>query len=142
MKHSANEPMSPATANLARAWERDREWQIAWFQIIMIVIVCVVAAILLFWATVLLRAPVSAPAPVPAQKLIETVQEGMIVVWDGPGPMPPEVREKIWPTTETAKTRSMDFIMPTPAAGLPAPLDRRKPRRIDPPIEVMDGGKP
>jgi len=45
-----------------------------------------------------------------------------------------EVRDVL--TSEAAAVSTPDFVMPTPAAGLPEPLDRRKPRRMEPPERI------
>ena len=56
------------------------------------------------------------------QRNVKQIEEGLRYEWLGPGPMPVEVREKVWPTTPTI----------TPA---PTP-DRRKPRPLDPPERI------
>jgi hypothetical protein len=123
---TGSEPVTPARANLARALERDHlEWRgdvvQAWLWTLMFAVAAVIVLVLLILATRAAAPPDSKQA---GQTKRREPEEGMWL----------EVRDVL--TTETAAVSTPDFCMPTPAAGLPEPLDRRKPRRLEPPERI------
>jgi len=107
------EPITPASANLARALERDQlEWRgdvvQAWLWTLMFAMAAVIILVLLILA-------IRAPAPTESKQAGQTERrepaEGMWL----------EVRDIL--TTETE----------TETEPVPRTEDRRKPRRLDPP---------
>jgi hypothetical protein len=122
------EPMTPAAANLARALQRDREQRMfrqAWWQT-MIVLVSFLG-LLAYVVCEQMCMPLPPAAPVGKAQEQEREREPVEGMWL-------EVRDVL--ATETAAVVAPDFIMPTPAVGLPEPLDRRKPRRLETPERI------
>jgi len=125
---TGSEPITPASANLARALERDHlEWRgdvvQAWLWTLMFAVAVVIVLVLLILA---IRAPAPPSAPLGPKAGRAQRREPAEGMWL-------EVRDILTTETETE----------TETEPVPRTEDRRKPRRLDPPelCNTRDGCK-